>query len=271
MALTTLAKVQALPGAVSTWEAADITIAINAATAMIEHYCDRVFDSTARKTWLDGPGSKYFRLLEYPLITLRRVAIDTEWALKINNTSADAVFFEITVAEGSLNLTVTNGANAGTSILTLSSYSTMALLETAIEALNKGWSVTVESEGDPASIRPVYDGTDSTSGYLYLSHPYDYCTGYIPDARQGLLYRPAGWPSGAGRIYVDYTAGYATIPADLEMVANQLTCDLLRVGAADTRLTALKVGNVAYTYSQSAASLIENYKVALMPYKRVAL
>ncbi len=271
MALTTVAKILASPGIVSSWTAAQITTAIGAAGEMIANYCDHTFEATNYKVWLDGEGGNYLRLPEYPLITLRRITIATEWALTINNTSTDATWFGLSVADGSLNLTIVGGTNAGTSTLTLASYSTMALLRTAILALSKGWAVSVESEGDPASIRPGFDGVDSTTGYLYLSTPYDYCTGYTTDVRFGMLHRTGNWPSGAGGVYVDYRAGYETIPADLEMVANQLTCDLLRTGTADTRLTALKVGNVAYTYSQSGASLIENYRVALMPYKRVAL
>ena len=38
---------------------------------------------------------------------------------------------------------------------------------------------------------------------------------YVIEAAAGILYNPSGWPTGVYHIEVDYTAGYATVPAAL--------------------------------------------------------
>jgi len=64
-------------------------------------------------------------------------------ALKIYNGSSDATAATVGLADNTLTLIVTGGANAGTSTfdLTNASYDTISELITGIEALSKGWIV----------------------------------------------------------------------------------------------------------------------------------
>ena len=58
--------------------------------------------------------------------------------------------------------------------------------------------------GDPVSERGVYTSILDIDGY------------YIKDPRSGIIYHGLCWQLGRGSIEVSYTAGYATIPADLK-------------------------------------------------------
>ena len=68
------------------------------------------------------------------------------------------------------------------------------------------------SNSDPVIKRIYSDGTDDTideDSYRY-------------NKKTGVIYRAVGWPEGEDNISVDYTAGYDTIPADLEQACIDL-------------------------------------------------
>lgn len=273
--LTTIAKIQALHDIDPSWTSAQITVAINAASEAISRYCDRTFEATSYRLWMDGSGGQYLSLREYPIISLYRVAVNCDQAISLTNSSASMTWASAVVENGSLLLTVVGGANDGTSTVSLYTvatakeiYNSMAELVTAIEALNKGWDAAVILEGQPAAIRPGFSASDPGTGVLYLYQPGDDCTGYVPRLAEGMLHRPSGWPKEPGSVHVYYQGGYSTIPADLEMVCNMLAVDMLRTGTDDSRVTQERIGNIAFTYQASSGGLIANYKTALNPYKR---
>lgn len=269
--LTTAAAVAALPGADSTWTTAQITVAVNAAHEAICRYCDREFVATTYRHWIETDGGHYLRLRQYPLINLYRVALGHRNAIKAANTATGMTWASATITEnGTLNLTVVGGASAGTSALTLSSYTSLALLGTAIDALGTGWASTIEYEGDPQCLRPGYYSGQTSGANLYLMLPDSDCVGFVPDTRTGMLHHAAGWPRGDGAVFCHYQAGYSTIPSDLSAVCGSLACDLLYMQTSDPGLTSEKVGNITYQYSTATAgAALEPYKAALTPYRRM--
>jgi hypothetical protein len=206
---------------------------------------------------------------------VRRVSTQVDWCLDLTNDSAGMSAYSISVADGKLNLTIVGGANAGTSTLTLSTYASMALLAAAIEALGKGWHVVVENEGDPATIRPGFDGASlTTTQQLRLFIPGVEYMGYIPRIDQGIIQAVGVWPSGQGSVYVDYRAGYEAIPDDLSVCCAALAVDILLNSTSNGTVIREKVGNVETQYSdttRNGGGLINNYLQILQPYKRLTL
>lgn len=66
---------------------------------------------------------------------------------------------------GLITLVVTGGANAGTELLTLSSYASVTALVAAILALNKGWVVTVEGGSGSADPTALVAPSSTTNAY----------------------------------------------------------------------------------------------------------
>lgn len=263
--LCTVADVQAIPGIRADWTSAQITTAITAASLMIEEYTGRSFHAANYKIWLDGMGGKYLLLPEYPVITLRQVSIG-EWQLaSLVCTAASLSSYAVSVQDGKMNLTIVGGASAGTDTINLASYTSMAALGSAIGSLGKGWALTVLSESDPAALRPMWDNTRTSGSLLYLYGPDNNCAGVYVDG--DMLYIGGEWPNGPSTIYVDYRAGYTTIPGDLSMTTAKLAIDLLHAAGSDGRITEEKVVN--YSKKLSGAGILAPYQPELAPYQNI--
>jgi hypothetical protein len=271
--LTTLADVKLYLGAkAADYTDAQITAMVNAASVAINKYCDRVLEATDYAEWLDGSGEYKLRLTQYPIITLRRVLLNSFESMTLQNSAVGAFGASVSVNSGNLNLTVVGGASAGTDTLTLVTYTTLALLEAAILALGHGWSVTVASEARPKDLRTIgLSGAFSTA--VGLESPDETQTIDVNiDTPSGLLYASAGWPLGTQNVFVDYRAGYETIPEDLAFIAIRLASDLLNSTQINPDLESERLGDYSYKIRAAARGLLaQKYSVELADYKRLAL
>ncbi len=277
MSLATLAQYRiAVPG--SSYGDAEAQAALDAATSLIERYCERTFTSAAYASWIDSRAHTTLCLPNYPVTILRSVCTSAEDVMSIYNTSADANDAIATVDNDSLILTVRGGVNDGTSVLTLATYATLALLGAAVTALAKGWTWAVTVECAPSHLRP-----GSTGGCLnatgYLQGPDESDEFDTFDGNAGMLTKSSDWPAGRAAVFADYTAGYATIPADLQFVCIQLVNNLLGGAAHAGTIQSERLGDYSYTIGTSASSttsdptltMLAPYLAILDSYKRRGL
>ena len=67
---------------------------------------------------------------------------------------------------------------------------------------------------------------------------------------------------------IDYTAGYATIPADIEQAATSVAARLYQGSARDAALSSESLGG--YSYSVRAAAEVDSLeREMLAPYRRI--
>ena len=184
MAWITGADVLAAAGCPSATTAVQADAAANAACAMVERWCKRKIEAATYREWKGRAGPRTLLVDNPPIRRLYRASISTQYGLSLSNTSADANGATVTVQDGVLGLTVFGGANDGDESITLSTTATMADLVTAIAALAKGWTASVENEGDPQDIRPDNLGSVLNTT-VYLTIPYE-------SAEVSLLDRNAG-------------------------------------------------------------------------------
>jgi hypothetical protein len=271
--LTTLADVKLYLGAkAGAYTDAQITAMVNASSVAINKYCDRVFEATDYTEWLDGSDESKLRLPQYPVITLRRVLLNSFESMRLQNSAVGAFGASVSLAAGNLNLTVVGGASAGTDTLTLVTYTTLALLQAAFVALGHGWIVTVVSEARPKDLRPI-GLSGALSGEVGLESPDETQTIDVNiDPPSGLLYAHSTWPSGTQNVFVDYRAGYGTIPEDLAFIAVRLASDLLNSTQINSDLESERLGDYSYKVSTAAKGLLaQKYSAELASYKRLAL
>lgn len=83
---------------------------------------------------------------------------------------------------------------------------------------------------------------------------------YDLDADTGMLYRVAAtWPFGRRNIRVTYTAGYATVPADVTQAANEIVAEWyvrakqLKSGQSQAEVASENVGYESQTYVQQTS------------------
>lgn len=79
-----------------------------------------------------------------------------------------------------------------------------------------------------------------------------------------------GWPEGFQNIRVQYTAGYASVPADLRGVATQMCVDLYLNRKQNHELASSGIGDRSANY-RSADDLVKLHAATLAPYTRIAL
>lgn len=250
--------------------------AINAASDRIARWCGRTFASATYRQLYNGTDRDVLRLREFPVTAVSRVAVGRVAALQVKNTSSDAKMATVSNDLTNLTLTIGGGTNAGSDTVAIST-NTVTQLVAAIIALGKNWTATVAS-----STAGNWLGTElfkhealaclTTAVNLYT--PAEPEEAYRVDLKAGILRRSFGtdpwfqrrrrvhwpahvaplaaiggdiWPEGQLNVYVNYTAGYSTIPLDLEMLCNELAATVLRAGSRDAGLTSESVGSYSYS------------------------
>ena len=127
-------------------------------------------------------------------------------------------------------------------------YATLILNHAPIISIT---SVTTDEDG----LLPSGDYTfKSDPGFLYYKDTDD------------VLYV---WPRGIANITVSYTAGYTTIPADLQGVCMMLTEDLLRNSGGSRGYKSETVGRYQYV-RYDGYEMLAPYLVVLNLYRRIA-
>ena len=239
---------------------------IDRASDLINRYCGRVFVSTTytNEQYL-GSGSSRLILDQYPIIRVIRARVGRTNAFSIINTSTDANFCTVEVTSSVLRVIVDGGTNADDTSFTLTDYTDIDSLITAIEALSKGWSCTTiasdtsSRDADEILIRPAMFVDASTSAYVEVGD--DELTQYkliAPSAERnyGVLLKPGCW-SPSTEYFVTYVAGWSTIPYALQDACLQLVKYKYEQAQRGSGLKSEKIGSV-YAYENFGPADLEH-------------
>ena len=253
----------------------DITLAqanviAQATCDLVDTWCNRSIEGATYREWDDRIGARTLIVQHPPIRQLYFASVDYMWGLSLTNTAADANRAVVSVNDGIMHLSVMGGAFAGDSPLTLSTYSTMALLLAAIVGLGTGWSGAVENEGDPQDIRPEHYGS-ALNVTVYPAIPADEAEADLIDREAGLLYIDSTWAASDNKGFVMYDGGYATVPADLVQITLQLALDTISGMSHDALLQSASLDKYAWTRRTDVTELRAAYKQRLQPWTRMEL
>lgn len=226
-------------------------------------FCRKTFEVTSYKERYNGTGTPYLYVDNYPIVSLSRLAVLTDNAINITNTVASAY---ATVSIDSTTLTLCkDGVNT---LITLASYPTLAQLVAAINAVT-GWSAALEmttySSYPTSVLQPRMGLSCGNNRTVYLEMPDDGEYDFEIRAKEGEIYLAAGFPEGENNVYVEYTAGYATIPDDIKLAT------LILIKNIYQRRIEESFGNTSYSVSgislsfetdipQQAKQILEGYR-----------
>ena len=180
---------------------------------------------------------------------------DSNGLFSILNTSTDANFCTVEVSSTAMRLIVDGGTNADDTSFTLTDYTDIDSLITAIEALSKGWSCTTiasdtsSRDSDELLIRPSMFVDSATAAYLEVGDAEltDYMLLHPGASRNfGVLLRPGTW-SPSREYFVTYVAGFSTIPYTLQQACLELVKYKYEMGQRGSGLKSEKIGSV-YAY-----------------------
>jgi hypothetical protein len=252
--------------------------AINAVSAFMERYCSRTFASATYRQLYHGTGHGTLALSQFPVTAVARASVGKLSALKVKNSSSDAREATVSNDLTDVTLTIVGGANDGSDTVAIGS-NTITALATAITAVGKNWTAAASSStpgGWPATELFKHEALHCLDEELPLYAPDIGETSYSMDGDAGILHRgttplpfytrsaqahhpphvppftePGGdiWPRGMFNVYVNYTAGYSTIPVDLALLCNEIAASILRAGTHDMSVTAEAVAGYSYTNS----------------------
>lgn len=178
-------------------------------------YCRRTLVSTNYKEKYDGTADNSLVLDNYPIISLNRLSMGYDEAMRVKNSST---FGHASISVSSTGVTLYKDGTS--SSLLFANYATMATLAVAISAVS-GWSATVSEtsyNSYPSNLLSEKMGLQCVNNAeASLMMPADGEWDFEVDSKTGIVYSIFGFTEGTRNIYVDYTAGYDPIPKDLEL------------------------------------------------------
>ncbi len=277
-ALTSLSNLKSWLGITASTDDAVLERAIDRATSRIESYLERNIKERSYAEWRSGAGVDTIRLHQWPVTTVTSVfsgniAVMVIGAKGNNLRASIAVNQETPTPAVVATYTDIAGATTATSI-PFATYPTVSDVAAQIGATG-AFNATVTKNLRAVQMRPragadcvlasmTLYGADTPSEFTY-----DYERGRLTIDRSWFAYWPLQkgvMPNVAKSILVEYTAGYATTPDDIEQACIEVASMLYRDRRRDGNLQSEGLGD--YNYSRATVaemnakldSLLERWK-----------
>jgi hypothetical protein len=249
---------------------------IDRASDIIEKWLQRKIKSRdySREVY-DGNGLRELALKQWPVSRVSRASVGRADCFSIKNTAATTyATFEVTATGVRL---VADGGTA-TSLL-FADYATITLLIAAVNAV-AGWAAAIldSNYGSYKSSellrRPAMSCKSPTLAYAEIAD--DDVTDYYllapdEDRNVGILFAPGTWIEGTQNIFVDYTAGYSTVPDAIVDACIQLVVWKYRQSQRDSGLKSESLGDYSFTAADMKNGLPPDVVEQLSFYKRPVL
>ena len=277
-ALTSLSTLKSWLGITTSTDDAVLEAAIDRATSRIESYLERNIRERSYAEWRSGAGVDTIRLHQWPVTTVTSVfsgniAVMVIGAKGNNLRASIAVNQETPTPAVVATYTDIAGATTATSI-PFATYPTVSDVAAQIGATG-AFNATVTKNLRAVQMRPragadcvlasmTLYGADTPSEFTY-----DYERGRLTIDRSWFAYWPLQkgiMPNVAKSILIEYTAGYATVPDDIEQACIEVASMLYRDRRRDGNLQSEGLGD--YNYSRATVaemnakldSLLERWK-----------
>jgi hypothetical protein len=266
----------------TTTAAEDTTIAalVTACSKAIKKFCGREFDSQQFDELYPGNGYTRLLLRQFPVISVARVAYAPTTVLRIKNTSASNQRATAAVTSSGLSLTrVASGTSSTDTSVTWAGNATLSAVATAVNALGNGWTATVADSSynnrASADLRAIQGAFDAVNVDAELKIHLRELTSFDVDTERGILILGSAlvalcdilplWSGGRDAWRVIYTAGFATVPEDVQEACAQWVAALFWQSKRDPGLTHESVPGVIGRWP--FATMPPGVRALLLPYK----
>jgi hypothetical protein len=267
--------------------AEDTTIAalVTAVSKAIQKYCRRDFASATYDELYNGTPHDRLLLRQFPILSVQRVAYGPTPVLRIKNTSSSNQRATVSVTSTGLTLVrVASGTTTTDTSVTWAGNATLSAVATAVNALGNGWSAQVidstfnnRASADLRAILGAYNVANNANADLRMH--INELSSFGIDANRGWLLRDGWewfnlfhddsrvlcWDGGPQYWRVIYTAGFATVPDDVQEAAAEWVAALFWTTKRDPGLTHEAIPNVvARTIDKDMPAYV---RTLLDPYK----
>jgi hypothetical protein len=264
----------------STDEDTTITSLVSAVSAAVRRWCRREFDSQSFDELYRGTGTDRLVLRQSPLISVSRVSTNPTTVLRVTNTASTNQRATVAVTATGLTLTrVASGTTTTDTSVTFAGNATLSAVATAVNALGNGWSAeaiapyTLRASADLRK-QGAFGCAASTQAGLTL-HVEDLAD-FDADLDRAILCRPAqlvwedrdpaGWTRDA-EYRVLYTAGYASVPEDVQEACARWVAELFSLAKRDPGIRALSYGTGTTTAFYAPKDMPDATKALLATYR----
>jgi len=282
-ALTSLSNLKDWIGVTGTADDAILESAIDRASDIIELYCDRKFKTRTFYEFVQPNGDRTVTVDNVPIISINSVAYGSAIAFTVESDTASTDVLA-TVGNDGTDLRLRKVASDGTtttSTIAFSSYATTTLIVNYINDSVSGWTATLSVNAYARSLYR-FGGPGVIEAPCNFEYQRDNVSEYRVDFAAGQIHMIADrfpgirsddasanrFPSVFFPVFVEYEAGFATIPDDLEQSAIEIAADLYRERKQDRTLGSESLGD--YNYSRVAvAELLTARWDKLQAYKEI--
>ena len=253
---------------------------VSACSRAVQVFCKREFNSQSFDELYRGVDDDKLLLRQYPIISVERVAYNPAAVLRVTNTSAANQRATAAVTSTGITLVrVASGTVTTDTSVTFAGNATINAVATAINALGNGWSASaVANYGLRASadLRAIQGARNALNFQAEFRIHVDDLSEYEIDASRGMLQRTAfylqdvfpveraTWYGGLNWWRVIYTAGFATIPEDVQEACAQWVAQLFKQTKRDPGLASKFTATESYSVLQK---MPDTTRQLLLPYR----
>ena len=278
-ALTSLANLKSWLGITASTDDAVLERAIDRATARIESHLGRQILSRSYSEWRNGCGVTSIHLNQWPVTQVTNVWTGNRAAIVIGATSGYIrASVSVNQETDTPALVTTTTTDAGVTVATTHDFDT---LKTTADVVTSGiltvpgYTASLSYNTRSVQLRPRA-GADAVLATVTLfaadtasEYTYDYDRGILSIDPSSFAY----WPMDAGvmpdavkSVLVEYTAGYDTVPDDIEQACIEIAALMYRDRKRDGNIASESLGDYSYTRASRAeiaglmSSLLDNYR-----------
>jgi len=243
---------------------------IYAVSAAIQAHCHRSFASATHDELYDGPGDFTMLLNQYPIIDVIRVSSLPSAVMTVQNAD-DGTNSRASVRVTSTGVTLLRAASGveTENTVTFAEAVTLTALVDAIVALGSGWSAEVSADyANSASADLLPMGARSClGGWVGIDAMTTELTVDGQDAFIGIVSVTEGFSAGRQNVRVKYTAGYATVPEDVQLACALAVADNFHRLERDGSLTSERLGDYSWSAGVERRELSPDVRNILARYR----
>jgi len=281
-ALTSLANLKSWIGINDHGDDLQLEGAIDRASSIVESYLDRKILSRTYHEWIDAFSQRTIAVQHHPITDIKTISFGTAEAIYLTLDNADDVLATVENDGANLKFNRVNASGVASSAsLAFSTYPTTSQLVAQINSAVTGFTSTLTKNAYSYTLHR-FGGRGMVEANMNLTHARDNISEYRVEFDTGRVhllsdrfpnYRADDrlthrFPGTFQGLFIEYTAGFSAVPADVEQVAIEIAAELYRLRLEDTSKNSESLGD--YSYSRVSSDEKQNMTLSkLLMYRNL--
>ncbi len=247
-----------------------LTELLKVCSSAIEKYCRRQFDSQDFDELYPGNVSDTLALRHFPLVKVSRVAYDPTTVLTVQNTGSNQRATVRVTSTGLELIRVSSGTVTTDTSITWAGNATLTAVANAVTALGNGWQGQVKGDYGSwrsADLRDAQGHLNALNVEAPLKLHVRELSEFDVDDRRGWLRRDGGWDGGRNAWRVLYTAGWSTVPEDVQEACAEWVALLFWQTTRDPGSIMRRTADLTEQQGRIEAFIPANVRLLLRPYR----